>query len=175
MDRGKRLADSWAVLTGRPSSGEIALQEEVVTLKRRLGELGLELQDAINTVAAQRTALEERSREESGSDSDGLADLFAALAPPLSQLRMQASLLEAGKDISGRSVMALAVQLADILEQAGLDPIGTNGHPIAFDPRTCDPLVSGTSFTPGSEVTVRIIGYAYKGQVIRKALVDGAG
>lgn len=173
MDIGKRLADSWAVLTGKPSSSEMALQQEVVSLKRRLGEIALELQDAVDKVAAQRSALEDRDPEASNQGNDRLADLLARLAAPLSQLRMQASLMDAGKEISGRSVMALAGQIVELVEIAGLDPIGVNGDTIAFDPRTCEPLVSGTSFTPGTEVTVRIIGYAYRGEVIRKALVDG--
>lgn len=173
MNIKERLSDAWSAIRGKPTSGEHAVQARVVALKKEIGELRLELTEARETGAAQRSRLEEIARTEPDLPTEDLTDLFAGLAAPLSQLRMQAALLETGKDITGRSVMALAGQLAELLESAGLEPIGATGGEIPFDPRTCEPMASGKFYQPGELVTVRFIGYGYHGSVVRKAVVDG--
>jgi molecular chaperone GrpE (heat shock protein) len=175
MNIKERLSDVWSAVRGKPTTGEHAVQAHVVSLRKELGELGLELAEVRDLQAAQRSRLEEIARNEKNQPTDALADLFGSLAAPLSQLRLQASLLESGKEISGRSVMALAAQLADLLESAGLEPIGATGHEIQFDPQTCEPMVSGRSFQPGGLVSVRFVGYVFEGTVVRKAIVDGDG
>ncbi|MFH1114628.1 MAG: hypothetical protein V1792_11970 [Pseudomonadota bacterium] len=173
MSIKERLSDAWSAVHGKPTSGEHAVQAHVVALKKEIGELRLELTEAREIAAAQRSRLEEIAHTESTRPTVDPTDLFAGLAAPLSQLRMQAALLEAGKDITGRSVMALAGQLTELLESAGLEPIGATGREIPFDPRTCEPMASGESFQPGELVLVRFIGYGYHGSVVRKAVVDG--
>jgi len=168
-----RLSDMWSAVHGKPTSGEHAVQAHVVSLRKELGEVGLELAEARDLLAVQRSRLEELASAEKNEPTGALAGLFGSLAAPLSQLRMQASLLESGKEISGRSVMALAAQLADLLESAGLEPIGSTGKETPFDPQTCEPMVSGTTYQIGAAVLVRFIGYAYRGTVVRKAIVDG--
>jgi molecular chaperone GrpE (heat shock protein) len=172
MTISERIINTWAALRGHPTFNEIALQKQIVTLKRQISEQQLELQEAANTVNAQRSKLEELSAQQRETGSNGLGDLYRALAAPLSQIRLQASLLDSGKEISGRSVMALAAQLADLLEQTGLEPIGCVGQTTTFDPQQCEPMITGKSFQPGSDVTVKFVGYRYEGHVVRKALVD---
>ncbi|MDQ7784595.1 MAG: hypothetical protein RDU20_17050 [Desulfomonilaceae bacterium] len=173
MNITERLLDLWAVVRGRPTSGEHSVHAQAASLRKEIGELGLELAEARERVAALRSRLDELTRTEHNKSTGALADLFSNVAAPLSQLRMQASLLESGREISGRSVMALAAQTADLLEAAGLEPIGATGEAIPFDPRTCEPMASGRSFPLGTTVSVRFIGYAYQGTVVRKAIVDG--
>ncbi len=175
MNIKERLSDVWAAVRGKPTSGEHAVQAHVVSLKKEIGELGLELAESREILVAQRSRLEEITSRENNRPAEDLKDLFTGLAAPLSQLRMQASLLETGKDITGRSVMALAGQVAALLESAGLEPVGVTGQEIPFDPQTCEPMASGGSFQPGEAVLVRFIGYTYQGPVVRKAIVDRTG
>jgi len=77
-----------------------------------------------------------------------------------------------GREISGRSVMALANQMIAVLENHGLEPIGVTGEQVAFDPATCQALSAETAFQAGAIVTIRYVGYRYNGRVLRRALVD---
>lgn len=171
----ERLSDVWSAVRGKPTSGEHAVQAQVVSLRKRLSELGLELAEARDMLAAQQSRLEELADAEDDEPTEVLGALVSRIAAPLSQLRMQASLLESGKEISGRSVMALAAQVVGALESAGLEPIGAAGQEIPFDPQTCEPMASGRAFRPGDLVLVRFVGYVYQGAVVRKAIVDGNG
>jgi molecular chaperone GrpE (heat shock protein) len=167
-----RLADAWCALLGKPSTEAQAMHEELVAIKRELAVIRLDLHDANEALALCRTRIEENGVDAAHRITDPLEDLFTDLAPPLSQLRMQAALLESGRDISAGSVMALARQLAEAVEMAGLEPIAAFGKEVSFDPHTCEPLAADLSFSPGETVVVRFIGYRYRGHIIRKALVE---
>ena len=90
---------------------------------------------------------------------------------PLSQLRMQHFLMEAGKDIPSRNIMVLVKQLAEVVEKAGLEPISRSGEEILFDTRIAEPLAADTAFAEGEVVVTKFNGYRYRGRIIRKALV----
>ncbi len=167
-----RLADAWCALLGRPSVETQAVREELVAVKRELAVIKLDLHDATESLALCRARIEENDVEAVHRMNDPLEDLFIDLAPALSQLRMQAALMESGRDISAASVMALARQLAKAVEMSGLEPIAAFGKEVSFDPHVCEPLAADLSFSPGEAVVVRLIGYRYKGHIIRKALVE---
>ncbi len=173
MNLVERIADAWQVLLGKPSHGEALAAEEIASLKRTGANLTLELQEARTAVASLRGMVEEM--EERAGATDPLEEIFAQVAGPLSQLRLQESLIAVGKQISGKSVMALASEVAGILEDAGLEPIGSVGEETVFDPALAEPLASGMALSSGAPVVVRFIGYRYEGEVIRKALVDSRG
>lgn len=167
-----RLCEAWKVLWGRPSSGESASQEELLEARRRLAEKGLELQEAGAALAALRSRLENMEREARVKEEKPLDALLENLAAPLSQLRMQRHVLDSGSDISGRSVMALAVQVVGFVEKAGLEPVGNTGEEIPYDPLIAEPLSRDAFPTNGEAVIVRFVGYRYQGKVLRKALVE---
>lgn len=168
----KRFTDAWSALLGKPTSRELSAQQEIVSLRRERGRLDLELGEALETLAIQRSRLEQMEADCSNNPHDDrLGALFHNLATPLSQLRMQEALMSAGKEISGRSVMALAGQVASLVENAGLEPMGANGQEIPFDPSTCEPLAADASVEAGTTVVITFIGYRHGGRIVRKALV----
>jgi len=169
-----RFINAWLAFTGKPSAEARAAADELVSLKSELARLSLDLREAQETVDALRDRLQELQSHAGQHSSDGLDGLFGALAAPLSQLRLQDSLMEAGKEISGSSVMTLARHLMNAIETSGLEPIGSCGEVIPFDPEQCGPLSADRSFAPGEPVVARFVGYRYNGRVIRKALVEEA-
>lgn len=174
MSMMNRLGDAWRALLGRRSPREFAATDEASALKRRLGSIEMELNEARETAAVQRLRLEQLESVCSADAGNSLEQLFADLAAPVSQLRMQASLMARGREVSGRSVMALASQVAETLENHGLEPIGVTGEELAFDPAICQPLNAGVTFGPGHAVLIKFIGYRYNGRILRRALVDSA-
>jgi molecular chaperone GrpE (heat shock protein) len=167
-----RLDDTWRTLRGRASQRESAMYDELVTLRRKVGHLELELKKAGDKVAIQRSRLDQLEALSPAASANGLEKMFQDLAAATSQLRMQASLMTRGREISGRSVMALANQLIEVLENHGLEPIGVTGEKVAFDPVTCQALSADASFQAGAIVTIKFVGYRYNGRVLRRALVD---
>ena len=172
MSTVNRLTDAWRALLGKPSKRESAMKEEMLTLRRRLEAMDLELKEAGETVAVQRLRLHKLDSTPSADADNLLEGVFGDVAAPLSQLRMQASLMAQGRDVSARSVMALASQVVETLEDHGLEPIGVTGEEAAFDPATCQGLKAGATFAPGHAITIKFVGYRYNGRVLRRALVD---
>lgn len=169
-----RFINAWLVFTGKPSAEARAAADELISLKSELARLRLDLREAHETVNALRERLQELESHTIRHSSDGMDGLFGTIAAPLSQLRLQDSLMEAGKEISSTSVMTLARHLMNAIETAGLEPIGSCGEEILFDPEQCGPLSADSSFSSGEPVVVRFVGYRYNGRVIRKALVEEA-
>lgn len=172
MNLVDRIADAWQVLLGKPSNGEALAAEEIASLKRAGANLTIELQEAKTAVTSLRSMVEEMEHRHGTAATDPLEEIFAQVVGPLSQLRLQESLIGGGKQISGQSVMVLASEVGGILEGAGLEPIGRVGEATEFDPALAEPLAAGVALSPGATVVVRFIGYRYKGEVLRKALVD---
>jgi molecular chaperone GrpE (heat shock protein) len=172
MNIRKRLVNAWAALRGRPPAEARELRRELLVLQREFAEVRLELVDSRQAMNLFRKRIEDMGSDTSVPVDDTLEALLEDLVSPLSQLRMQAALLESGRQISGGSVMALARQLVEALENAGLEPLGAFGREIPFDPQTCDPLAADMVFHPGETVVTRFIGYRYRGRILRKALVE---
>lgn len=168
----ERIGQAWRVLLGKPTISEMDAQQEIVSLRRQLGEAALELHESAQMLTFQKSRLDDLQSATHCCETDPLEKRVEDLAAPLSQLRMQGSLLQSGKDISGRSVMALASKLADLLEEAVLEPIGTTGQEVDYDPQFCEQLSAAAGLADGETVTVKFVGYRYKGRLIRKALVD---
>lgn len=167
-----RFSAAWSAFLGRPSREIVKAQEELVSMRRELADVRLDLRGARETLTDLRSRLEEL---ESGHDDyapdDRFQELLEDLAAPLSQLGMQHSLMEAGKDIAARNIMVLVKQLAEIAEKAGLEPISRAGEEILFDTRIAEPLAADTAFSEGEIVVTKFNGYRYRGRIVRKALV----
>jgi len=167
-----RIAQAWQALLGRPTRSETDAQAEIVSLRRRLGETTLQLHESEQMLNFQKSQMEHLGSTLDCCENDPLDSRIEDLVASLSQLRMQGSLLQAGTEISGRSVMALAGKLADSLEKAGLEPVGITGAEIEYDPEACEPLSTASAFVAGETVIVKFIGYRYRGRLVRKALVQ---
>jgi len=101
-----------------------------------------------------------------------LNSFFSGLAAPLAQLNVQDFLLNNGSSISARDMLPLVRQIALAAQKAGLEPLAEIGQDIAFDPVYMQPLAAGIKINPGEMVQVKISGYRYRDQVIRKAFVE---
>lgn len=168
------LGDAWRALMGRPSQRESTMRDELVSLRLRIGHLERELKEARDTMAIQRSMLDQLGSASAAASGNSTERLFEDLAAATSQLRVQGSLMAVGREISAQSIMALANQVIAVLERHGLEPIGVTGEQVAFDPATCQALSAETAFRAGSTVTIKLIGYRYNGRVLRRALVDAA-
>jgi len=184
----KRLAAAWKVIRGRAPHPDPLLEEEreqirddegTMSLRRQLAAARLDLQEARDALAAERSR---RAAVEGGQTAavreaveSRQEALFTQLAAPLLQLRMQDALLEAGRDVAARDVMAVARSFTDAVAAAGLEPIGMPGEKVRFDPETCQMLSGGEAPARGQEVLVRFPGYRYNRRVLRKALVERQG
>lgn len=166
-----RFFDACGVFIGRPSSEAARLNEENLALKSAVAGLKMDLIEVKHALERLRSRQELVEPIRPPSATESFETLLNRLAAPLSQVSMQARLLETGRDVSGRSVMALARQIFDAVENAGLEPIGKTGEEMRFDPSLASPLNSTTNFSPGDVVIVRFIGYKYGDRVVRKALV----
>lgn len=167
----ERISAAWSALLGRPPREVLKAQHELLSIRRELANARMDMRGAREALNDVRAALDDMESREDFSPDDLLNDLFVAMAAPLSQLRMQNSLMEAGKDISPKSIMALVRQLSDIVEKAGMEPISRAGEQIVFDPRTAEPLTADSAFAAGELVVTKFNGYRYRGRIIRKALV----
>ncbi len=167
-----RMKRAWNGLLGRTHRELEAERERALSLARETAALKLELDDLRATEARLKERLRDMEAAHMNGDSGSVDNLFADLSGPLSQLRMQSGLMDAGREISAASVIAVARRVADTVENAGLEPIHAFGAEIPFDPITCEPLTAGRTFSSGEGVMVAFIGYRHNGRVIRKALVQ---
>ncbi len=178
MSLGQRLSAAWQALCGQAPQQEQGPppDEAVLSLQSQVGGLNLDLQKAQDELARQRQRLAAQEEQQAALVTDTVAgrleDIFTSLAGPLSQLRTQQALLEGGKEIAGRDVMALAKNFAQTLESAGLQAIGQTGGQMAFDSETAKPLSAKSQIEPGEMVTVKFIGYRFNNKVVRKAMVE---
>lgn len=127
----------------------VRVQNENLSLRREIAGLELELVDAKEAIDAFRSRLVNLEASRGNQGPDGRELLLSHLAAPISQLRMQQWLMDSGKEISARSILAVAGQIADLVERAGLEPFGSTGEDIPFDPQVPDPLAGGVWFSPG--------------------------
>jgi len=169
----KRLFDAWASLQGRPSRETLAVQEEMAALKGRFEAINLELDDARRVLITLRDRFADMDVDR--SNDDALVSVLEKVAGPLSQLKKQAALMDSGREVTGRSVMALARQVSAAVEAMGLQPIGSTGSRMSFDAALVEPIAAGTSIEPGEQVEVVFIGYRYRGRIIRKAMAQRPG
>lgn len=155
---------------GPAADGEmLALRRDLAAARMELGETREALRREQSRVAAAQQAQAEAVAQ---SVETRLARLFSAIAAPLSQLQTQAYLLAEGRPLQATDVMTLAMQLAQAAQDCGLEPVGSPGESLAFEPQTMQPLGEGP-LQPGAQVTVRFVGYRLGGRVVHKALVEG--
>ena len=172
----ERCVAAWRALVGPRGAARTETDDEAVALRRDSATARLELQEARDRLTAESARLAAMREGQTAAVRDAvdsqLEELFTRLAAPLSQLRMQDALLNAGKPVAAADVMSVSRSLADAVEEAGLEPIGSPGEPLPFDPETSRPLRADAVIEAGEEALVRFVGYRYHGRVIRKALVE---
>lgn len=167
------------LLGGKPADQEKGEHgERVVALEREVQILRLDLEE--QTALADRLTQElERERAGAGARVAGQVQaqverLLADAGAPVAQLHTQSHLLEQGRPVQARDVMAVARRLMRVLEDHGLAPESSVGARVPFDPDRHEPLSAATAIRPGRPVVVRFVGMRYRDKLLRKAGVEPA-
>jgi len=152
----------------------------VLALEQEAQRLRLDLAEREQTSARLR---QELARQRGGADARvteavqaQIERLLSDLSTPVAQLLTQAHLLEEeGKPVHAKDVLTVAKRLVRTLEDNGLTLEGRVGERVPFDPDHHEPLSADVSLEVGQTVTVRFVGVAYQGKVLRKAGVEQRG
>ena len=157
--------------------GRKPTDERVLALKQEAQRLRLELAEQEKTVARLKQELERQRGGASARVTEAVQtqveQLLADVATPVAQLLTQAHLLDVeGKPVQARDVLAVAKRLVRTLEDNGLMLEGRVGESVSFDPDHHEPLSADVSPKSGQMVTVRFVGVAYQGKLLRKAGVE---
>lgn len=111
--------------------------------------------------------------ERAAAVDEVLRDFWARAAPAAIQLPALCERYRQGKRVSGRDWLAVADVLLEALAAVGLEPLGTPGAEVAYDPRRHVPRgPQDRSLQPGDPAIVRVVGYTLNGRVIRPAQVS---
>jgi molecular chaperone GrpE (heat shock protein) len=157
--------------------GTKPVDEQVVDLEREAQSLRLDLAEQERLVAQLKEELE---RQRSGSNTHiseaiqvRMEQLLSDVATPVAQLLTQAHLLEVeDHPVQAKDVLAVSKRLLRTLEDNGLMLEGCVGERVPFDPDRHEPLSGDVSPKSGQTVTVRFVGVAYRGRLLRKAGVE---
>lgn len=151
-------------------------EERRLALEREIQELKLDRQERERTLTQVRAELEQQRGGESARVAEevqaALERMAAEAAAPVSQLAVQAALLDEGKPVQARDVMQVARRLSQVLENHGLALAQAPGDAALFDPDQHEPLSAGASVQPGDAVVVRLPGVTFQGRMLRKAGVE---
>jgi molecular chaperone GrpE (heat shock protein) len=163
----------------KPAAPTADASPQLLALQRQVQDLRLTLAERDAQVARLQADLERLRQGESARLADGLQAererLCSEAGGPIAQLLTQAHLLEVeGKAVQARDVLAVARRLVRVLQDQGLELLGTVGEETAFDPNRHAPLGNDTTLSPGQKVRVRFVGVLLRGKVVRKAGVEVA-
>lgn len=157
-------------LTAQPQD-----DERLLALERQVQNLRLELAERQQLADKLKQELERQRNSDDRITSAVQAQveqLLTYAAAPVTQLLTQSYLLEAGKPLQAKDVLALAKRLIRALEDSGLTLMGSVGETVYFDSNLHDPLSDSTPLLLGDPVVVKFVGVSYQGKVIRKAGVE---
>jgi molecular chaperone GrpE (heat shock protein) len=157
--------------------GKKPADEQALALEQEAQKLRLELAEQEQTVARLKQELERQRGGASAHVTEAVQtqveQLLTDVSTPVSQLLTQAHLLEVeGQPVQARDVLALVKRLVRTLEDRGLTLVGRVGESVPFDPDHHEPLSADVSPKSGQMVTVRFVGVAHRGKLLRKAGVE---
>jgi len=161
---------------GRSPSTQPQEDERSLALERQVQNLRLELAERNQLADKLKQELERQRHSESERITTAIQtqveQLLTDAAAPVTQLLTQAHLLEEGKPVQAKDVLAVAKRLIRALEDSGLTIAGSVGETVSFDSNLHDPLSASTSLAPGVPAVVKFAGVSYQDKVIRKAGVE---
>jgi molecular chaperone GrpE len=156
-----------------PSTQEEALVQagEAQRLRLEMEERERQLELLKNEVARLRVNAQELAE---AARSVQMERLLADSAAPVAQLMTQAYLLDVqGRPLRARDVLAVTRRLVQVLEDQGMQVVGKIGEIQPFDPDRHEPMASGLAIEPGTPVTVRFVGIAYRDRLLKKMGIEG--
>ncbi len=151
--------------------------ERMIELERQAQNLRLDLAEQEQVAVRIKKELDRLDSGSSAHVSDAVQarveQLLSDAATPVAQLLTQAHLLEVEeRPVQARDVLAVAKRLVRVLEDNGMTLEGRVGERVPFDPNYHEPLSADVSLQAGQMVTVRFVGVAYQGKLLRKAGVE---
>lgn len=151
---------------------------EKTSLECDVRRLQLDLQERDQTIAKLRSDIErqrggESTRVSAVTDAK-LERLFDSLSTCVAQLTTQAHLVDDGRSVQARDVIAVARTLVRALEAEGLQVDNTVGQIEHFDPNFHQALSSDVAIKPGEDVVIRFPSVGYSNRILRKAGVEKA-
>ena len=177
----KRLSEAWRVLLGRSITAapaptvDTAAEEARLSAQAAAAAARLEAEEARQMAAALRRELDaERASRDNAIEAALQARLEPALddaATIIGQLALQARLIEQGKPVGARDVMALASRLAKCFEKLGLVPLDKAGDQALFDSTRHQPM-GGFSPEQGAPVAIKIPGCRLGQRILKKSIVE---
>jgi molecular chaperone GrpE (heat shock protein) len=152
--------------------------QRLIELERQLQDLRLTVQERDAQITRLQADLDRLRKDEAAHLAAALQQerekLIGEAAGPVAQLWTQAHLLESeNKPIQARDVLTIARRLVRLLEERGLELVGSVGEQAGFDPGRHVPL-AGEAPAAGRPIRVRFVGVAVGGKVVRKAGVEVA-
>ncbi len=175
----KRLTDAWEVLTGDAvappappaDDARLAAESAAAGLRLQVQEAEQRMVSLRRELDAERAARAARADAIQAAVASHMEPALADAASFIGQLALQASLIEQGKPVAARDVMALARNLSRAFEKLGLIPLAAVGETASFNPDLHQPL-GGSSPLAGSPVVVKIPGCRLAQKIVRKSLVE---
>lgn len=150
----------------------LAQASEAQRLRMELEDRERQLELLKNEVTRLRVSAQELSE---AARSAQMERLLSDSAAPVTQLMTQAYLLDVqGRPLQARDVLAVARRLIQVLEEQGMQVVGKIGDIQPFDPDRHEPMASGLTLEPGTPVTVRFVGIAYRDHLLKKLGVEGS-
>jgi molecular chaperone GrpE (heat shock protein) len=176
----RRLGAAWGLLVGRTTPQPAAppadspADQARLAAESALASARIDLEQARKETEALRRTLDgERGGRQDAIDAAKaarLAPVMTDLAETLAQLALQRRLIEEGKPVAASDVAALAAGIAETLDRVGLAQLGAPGDRAAFDPALHQSL-AGPPPAAGAPITVRMPGFRFGGQIVRRASV----
>jgi molecular chaperone GrpE len=157
-------------LESPPKEGSLEQASEAQHLRIELEERERQLELLKNEVTRLRVSTQELTE---AARSAQMERLLAESAAPVVQLMTQAYLLDVqGRPLQARDVLAVTRRLVQVLEEQGMQVVGKIGEIQPFDPDRHDPMASGHTIEPGTPVTIRFVGIAYRDHLLKKIGVE---
>lgn len=161
---------------GRSPTTQPLEDERLLGLERQIQNLRLELAERNQLIDKLKQKLERQRHSESDRLTSAIQtqveQLLSDAAAPVTQLLTQAHLLEQGKPVQAKDVLAVAKRMIRTLEDSGLTITGSVGETVSFDSNLHDPLSASTSLSPRVPVVVKFARVSYQGKILRKAGVE---
>ena len=161
----------WFSSKQEPQGGEIhEFQNMIQSLQMELAERD----KIIAALQADLTRLQLQQNElQNAAVSQALEQYIQDIAPTAVQIYTQVYLLESQtRPVAAESVALAAVRLLRGLEPLGFQVIGEIGASVRFDPNLHMALSPDSEPGSGEAAVIRLVGIAFRGQVLRKAGVE---
>ena len=149
----------------------------------RIRELDIEMQSTRLEFEEERKVFESvrqdfanfRLRSETANKEEidrQLEKIFHDISGSVSQLMTQDYLLnKSGKPVQAKDVLNVSNSIIKTLLRHGLEIVGKVGDETKFDLNAHEPISVDEAISPNENVTIRMVGIAFKGKILRRASV----